>query len=300
MKFSKFDDKGVSMQKLIKIPINNTNSQDILLLDGSSVIEQCILHNDEKGTMHLDEHVLLLVLEGRTALSYGKQNYLVEKHELTLLKKGTVIQYEKLGNPNNGNIYHELIVVLKDTMIKSFLATTEKIISKEANGALRKGVHSMTACLVTFTASLRPFFNDNPQVYSGQLRLKMTEMLYQLGIGNSSLFQELTLLRPLIPMEIRDVMEQHFASRLSLNELAALSGRSLSTFKRDFQHVYNISPAVWIRGKRLEKAKEMLETTQLPVTEICFTLGFENMSHFSRIFKQYHRQTPTSYRSKLK
>ncbi|WP_262507198.1 helix-turn-helix domain-containing protein [Sphingobacterium sp. IITKGP-BTPF85] len=72
--------------------------------------------------------------------------------------------------------------------------------------------------------------------------------------------------------------------------------QKLSSFKRDFKAIYNMTPASWIREKRLEKAKEMLEATQLPVSEICYSLGFENISHFSRIFKEYHGQAPTVFR----
>jgi len=57
-----------------------------------------------------------------------------------------------------------------------------------------------------------------------------------------------------------------------------------------------LPPATWIREKRLNKAKEMLETTGMTVSEICYSLGFENVSHFSRIFKQFHGKIPTSLR----
>jgi transcriptional regulator GlxA family with amidase domain len=89
------------------------------------------------------------------------------------------------------------------------------------------------------------------------------------------------------------VVEHHYASPVSVSELAYLSGRSLSSFKRDFQNIYNIAPATWIREKRLEKAKDMLETTALSVSDICYSLGFENVSHFSRIYKEFHGQAPS-------
>ncbi|WP_245592363.1 helix-turn-helix domain-containing protein [Ectobacillus panaciterrae] len=68
---------------------------------------------------------------------------------------------------------------------------------------------------------------------------------------------------------------------VSLNELAYLSGRSLSTFKRDFRKIYNTSPMKWIRNRRLDKAKELLTHTSLSVSDVCFSTGFENIAHFS-------------------
>ncbi|MTD71637.1 AraC family transcriptional regulator, partial [Flavobacterium sp. LC2016-13] len=51
-----------------------------------------------------------------------------------------------------------------------------------------------------------------------------------------------------------------------------------------------------IRYKRLEKAKELLLSTKMSITEICYNLGFENIAHFSRLFKIQFSQTPTEYR----
>ena len=97
-------------------------------------------------------------------------------------------------------------------------------------------------------------------------------------------------------MDISKVVEQYYATPVTLPELAYLSGRSLSSFKRDFQSLYNLPPARWIKEKRLEKAKEMRQNTAIPVNEIGFSMGFENISHFSRIFKEYYGQSPTDYR----
>jgi len=122
------------------------------------------------------------------------------------------------------------------------------------------------------------------------------ELLYGISECSKNMFQQVLQLRHPVRADIRQVVEQHYATPVTLPELAYLSGRSLSSFKRDFQLIYNMPPAQWIRTKRLEKAKEMLQKTLLPVTEICYSMGFENISHFSRIFKDHYGQSPTEYR----
>ena len=49
------------------------------------------------------------------------------------------------------------------------------------------------------------------------------------------------------------------------------------------------------KRKKARKAKDMLETTMMSVSEICYSLGFENTSHFSRIFKEFHGEAPTVF-----
>ncbi|MBB5638974.1 AraC-like DNA-binding protein [Pedobacter cryoconitis] len=286
------------MKKIIKVPaqlVNGETSQNSLVLDECTVIEQCIHHVEEQGTMYLEEHVLFFILEGSVTLTYGKQTCQIGKNEMILLKKATAVHYEKKGSPDLNAIYHGVIFSIKDVLIKSFLASVEKITPKETEEVAESGVYPMTECLITFLESLKPYFHDSSGVYPGQLRLKMMEMLYHMAIGNPAMFQQILQIYQPLRTEIRHIVEQHYASPISLKELAYLSGRSLSSFKRDFQAVYNIPPATWIREKRLEKAKEMLERTQLSVSDICFSLGFENVSHFSRIFKNYYGQAPTFY-----
>lgn len=287
------------MKKMIKVPtslMGGPAQQNALVLDGCSVIEQCIHSMEAKGTMYLEQHLLLMVLDGTVTLTYGKQEYKVGKNEMILLKKATSVKYDKVGNPDNDNIYDSLMFSIKDDLLKSFLATTEIKISK-IEGEVKTNVYPMNECLVAFANSMKPYFFDHSNVHPGQLRLKIMELLYDIAESNHNMFLQILQLHEPVKADIRHVVEQHYASPISLSELAYLSGRSLSSFKRDFQGIYNMSPALWIREKRLEKAKEMLETTTIPVSEICYTLGFENVSHFSRIFKEHYGQAPTLFRS---
>ncbi|WP_162903106.1 helix-turn-helix domain-containing protein [Taibaiella koreensis] len=288
------------MEKLIKVPgrlLTGAATENSLTVDGCSVIEQCTQRNGERGILYPQEHVLLCVLQGSVLLTMGAQTYTIAKNEMTLLKKATVVPYEKKGDSDGEHIYYGLMFSIKDDLIKSFLATTEKITPKGTSGEIRTGVHAMTECLITFASSLRPYFQNTAEVYPGQLSLKMKEMLYHLGIGNHALYQQLLQFHQPVQTGIQYIMEEYYTSPVPIAELAYMSGRSLSSFKRDFQAVYNMPPATWIRKRRLQKAKEMLEATQLPVSDICFSLGFENMSHFSRIFKDFHGQAPSFYRS---
>lgn len=113
------------MTKIIKVPtqlINGVTSQNSLILDGCSVIEQCIQSVEEKGTMYLEDHILFFILEGSA-------------------------------------VYHGMIFSIKDELIKSFLASSEKVIPKNTQGEVTTGVYPMNDCLITFADSLKPYFN---------------------------------------------------------------------------------------------------------------------------------------------
>lgn len=286
------------MKKMIKVPTSLTSglvSQSALKLDGCSVIEQCIHSMEGSGTMFLEEHLLLFVLEGSNTLAYGKQVYVVNKNEMILLKKATAIKYEKKGNPDNDNIYDSLMFCLMDDILKDFLTKAEVSISR-SDEEIKTTVNPMSDYLVAFAHSLKPYFNNPSEVNPGLLRLKIMELLFDVSKGSQNTFRQILQFREPVRASIKSVVEQNYISPVSIPELAYLSGRSVSSFKRDFVKTFNDSPSRWIRAKRLEKAKEMLEISTLSISEICFSVGFENISHFSRIFKEQYGISPNSYR----
>jgi AraC-like DNA-binding protein len=98
---------------------------------------------------------------------------------------------------------------------------------------------------------------------------------------------------------LRQIMEKNYCYKLRLEDYAELCHRSLSTFKRDFQQIYNETPGKWIMKRRVEKAANILANSNLSVTGVAFETGFEDLSHFSRVFKQVTGKNPTDYKKSL-
>lgn len=80
---------------------------------------------------------------------------------------------------------------------------------------------------------------------------------------------------------------------ISMEEIANYTGRSLSTFKRDFKKCSTLSPREWLIRRRLEAARELIRKGGRKVSEICFEVGFKNLSHFSKIYKETYGIPPT-------
>lgn len=94
-------------------------------------------------------------------------------------------------------------------------------------------------------------------------------------------------------------MEQYYRRPLSITELAALSGRSLSTFKREFKELFQETPKKWITKRRLDEARFLFGTSDLTVSEICFAVGFENISYFSQLFRKQFGCSPSEIKRDL-
>jgi len=72
------------------------------------------------------------------------------------------------------------------------------------------------------------------------------------------------------------------------------TGRSLATFKRDFKKISDLPPQKWIIRRRLEAAHALILSGKRKVTEICFDIGFKNLSHFSKVYKEMYGSSPTN------
>src|SRR5690606_35504480 len=82
-------------------------------------------------------------------------------------------------------------------------------------------------------------------------------------------------------------MEKNYMFNMPLEKFSYLTGRSVTTFKRDFMKAFNMTPQRWLTQKRLELAHyQLVEQKNKPIV-VCDGVGFENLSHFSFAFKKH-------------
>jgi AraC-like DNA-binding protein len=84
--------------------------------------------------------------------------------------------------------------------------------------------------------------------------------------------------------------------RVGVQEHIARSGYSPAQFRRHFHQIMRCSPHEYLTRIRMERARQLLETTPLPVTEIADKAGFANSEHFTRQFKKSFNMAPSQYR----
>lgn len=150
-----------------------------------------------------------------------------------------------------------------------------------------------------YMGSLDFYFRHPTLVNDELLILKLKELIILLIQTNHAedilgLFAHLFTPRQ---ASLKEIIQTHLLSNLSISELATLSGRSLSSFKRDFEATFHASPAKYIREQRLLKASYWLISSDLSISKICYKIGFENTSHFSKLFKKKYRVGPLEYRN---
>ena len=92
------------------------------------------------------------------------------------------------------------------------------------------------------------------------------------------------------------IMRKDYAQKLTLDSIGKRVGLSPLHFRELFQDLIGVSPSVFLRRLRLQKAKELLIATDKPIQEIANLTGWENASTFIRVFSKCTDVTPGVFR----
>ena len=96
---------------------------------------------------------------------------------------------------------------------------------------------------------------------------------------------------------VKEYIHAHLDSDLTLTKLAALVNLSTHYFASLFKQSTGFTLRQYITRCRLEKAKQLLCKTEISIVEIGHEVGFQNQSHFTRVFRKYIKTTPKAYRN---
>jgi AraC family transcriptional regulator len=97
-----------------------------------------------------------------------------------------------------------------------------------------------------------------------------------------------------------EVIDEQLHRPLTVAELARIAGLSVVHFTRLFRRATGQTPALFIRERRLERARILIERTSLSVSEVMAQVGIADRSHFARVFRNLHGLGPRSLRMRVR
>ncbi|MBW3694882.1 AraC family transcriptional regulator [Vibrio sp. T187] len=181
------------------------------------------------------------------------------------------------------------IVFFDDDVISAYLSNVKRPLafheSKDTYFQLEGG-DEFTAYFDSIRADI------NTPAY---LNIKLQELLHLIAWKDPQrILNSLLTTQKRVPPKrnLARLLETLDVLHLTVSDLAHLSGRSLSSFNRDFKESYKMTPKKWLHEKKLFKAKELLLDNELSVTEVAMTMGYDNVSAFIKAFKLKYGVTP--------
>ncbi len=251
---------------------------------------------DEKAALWAHQDYLVHVLTGKKTWHTAEGIFAANPGDSVFFKKGAAIVEQHLEVD-----FCLLMFFIPDDLVRATvreiaaslgLARTSATLIQSA-----ARVENDTA-LSGFFASMRAYFAGKEMPSEPLSRLKLKELVISILTSgrNPALAAYFRSLADSDAPSVAEIMETNFRYNLSLEEYARLCHRSLSSFKREFQASFQMSPGKWLLGKRLDYAAALFRSSKRNVTEIAFDSGFEDVSHFSRAFKARFGVSPVAYR----
>ncbi|UII29663.1 helix-turn-helix domain-containing protein [Fulvivirga ulvae] len=246
-----------------------------------------------KSEIVFDHHMLVWFISGETKIVQAEATHSFKKGDIFLIprnKPATIINYPKDRLPHKTVVMLLTLDILrefyKNIQVRSEIVPVPGIRSYHGHPLLE-------SCL----ASLIPYFDMQENFPDSLAALKITEAINILRIIDTDIDGVLANFDDPYKVDLVSFMEKNYMFNMPIERFGYLTGRSLTTFKRDFKKAFNLTPQKWLTQKRLELAHYRLSEKMGKPTDICYEIGFENLSHFSFAFKKYFGYPPSSLKT---
>lgn len=195
-------------------------------------------------------------------------------------------------------IYHLIPRLDKESIVTQFLMRSVGLLGNQKPEFLLYAVGDcipIQNMLSNLVYALSAEHHNNPTIVPDNFSLLISYLtLYDEALVNSSIYQnEEDMLR----IYVKEYISHNYRTA-SLKELAHKTGYSEGFLSRKIKRLFGKSFVVLLQDKRLLTAEELLLNTDMSVSEIIHTVGYENRSHFTLRFKEKNGDTPLSWKRK--
>ncbi|MCQ2148656.1 MAG: AraC family transcriptional regulator [Bacteroidales bacterium] len=240
----------------------------------------------------MSDHALVFLSSGSLEISKQDRTLTMSPGESIFIRKDCAVTLTKSMGADGSPFKSVMIIFERKFLLQYFRKIRSEQVSAErsSSSVLMIPPRPDTASLFT---SLMPFFWSEDKPTEEWVIGKKTEGLDCILKTDKNVYASLFDFSGKWKIDLADFMEKNYTQNLSLDEFANYTGRSLSSFNRDFRKIYGEHPQKWIINKRLEAAKKLLSEKPSRVQDIMNDVGFTNLSHFSRIYKETYGHSPS-------
>ena len=252
--------------------------------------------NVEEFQLWTESHLITFVISGKKDWFTPNGTYSLKSGDAIFIKKGvyTTKQYFEED-------YCVMLFFMNDSFIRNFIRENEIYDNGPQSDPLSEGVVKIDTdkSFNTLVVSIFQYLTMGQSIPQKLIELKFKELIFNIALNkkNRGFKNVLLEISDSGKSNIEQIMNSNFQYDLPISGFAKLSGRSLSSFKRDFKEYFGTTPSKWLMTKRLEYSKMLLVSSHMNINEICYESGFKNTSHYIKSFKSSFKLTPNQYRA---
>lgn len=252
---------------------------------------------DNRDCAHCNrEHTLIYIHSGELEITERNRKTILRPGDCAFMRRDNLLWLQK--RVKEGKPYRSIVLKFSRDFLREFYQTLNRRDIPADARRDKSSLHVMPANrpdIRSLFESVIPYFDAGLKPSDEILKLKMTEGIYAILHTDPHLYASLFDFIDPWKIDIMEFMEKNYMNELSMMEMAYYTGRSLSTFKRDFSRYSELTPQKWLIQRRLKAAHEFIRKGGQKVSEICYYVGFKNLSHFSKVYKETFGVAPTAH-----
>ncbi|WP_339722201.1 AraC family transcriptional regulator [Marinomonas primoryensis] len=288
--------KNVNNEPMYEL-INPSGSESILYVEHGYPHQSVVWHLHKEYELHLITHSSGKVLVG---------DYIGNFYPGNLILTGPNLPHNWITEAHEGEVYPERdkVIVFSDDLLTNAANVFPEILS--INTLLEKasyGIHFHNEAEVAFYIKIIEEISVSHGIKRLYEFLKLLDMLSKtenytlLSSVNSSFFMG-DRNAGKINVVVNYIFE-NYNKVITRDELAELIGLEATYFSRYFQKSTGQTISGFVNAMRISKACDLILRSDMKITDICFSVGFSNISHFNRCFIKQKDCTPSTYKKKL-
>lgn len=241
------------------------------------------------GEQFIAEHGFCYVISGNLRVTEAGNNRIFSAGDFIFYRKNFLAKFVKL--PAENQPFKSITIVFDTNTLQQFSQQHDIVYDKPyliSDAVLRVEPNILLENLFN---TLMPYFDIS--LPDKLLMLKKQEALMLLLQVHPLLKNVLLDFNQPGKIDLEAFMQQNFRFNVDMKKLAFLTGRSLATFKRDFEKIFHTSPNRWLQQRRLEEAHYLIKEKGKRPSDVFHEVGFESISHFSYSFKQFFGVNPS-------
>ena len=244
-----------------------------------------------------DELEIIYVKSGSLLVSISGENYIGKSGDVFVVSPGNL---HFMGSQTGTVDYFTFLFPLKYISFRSNDILDDKLLEPLNNG------HLMISPRVKDTAKelceqlIEIYLAKNDEresIITAQIKTKTVLLQFILEMWKKGFVTENdTSGRNTVEKEMVSYIQQNFTGTISLKEFGEQFHLSEKYISRYFKEHFHITISQYVTYLRLKHAKQLLQDTDIPVTEIAMQSGYQNISYFIRSFKKTYEVSPLQYR----
>ncbi|GAB2544429.1 helix-turn-helix domain-containing protein [Spirosoma aerophilum] len=249
----------------------------------SRIAYSCYHSRSREGEQFVPEHVFSYQMAGKLTVNDGQRTYEIVEGDFRFSRRNQLIKFTK-EPPANG-VYKALSIYLDQETLRNISLEYGYVAEPHQNSAPII-VLKADSLYKGFMNSLLPYLQPEHRIDQKLQSLKLKEAVLTILQVNPELRHVLFDFSEPGKLDLEAFMNKNYRFNVHLQRFAYLTGRSLASFKRDFEKIFHTSPSRWLLQKRLQEAYYLIKEKGKAPSEVYLEVGIEDLSHFSFAFKK--------------